>query len=130
MKLRKPSLSGLMVLACAALVSMHSRADSGTTPVAAPSCGLPVCDIPGELAKFRAMPQQQRFQLILDYENNYREDIDPKALKNLSVFADGLIATIIDVKEEAWVLRQAQEFYGNLHCRLGLSTPCSDKTIW
>jgi hypothetical protein len=119
MFLRNNGVRLLMVLSF--LASAPALADG--------ACAVPVCDLDKAVAEFRAMPQSQRFQIIKGYEASYKNSTDVAVLENLSAFGQRLTALFAEIREEDWMIREAQTLSSMCNVGLAKYSPLSVEKI-
>ncbi|AZZ36204.1 hypothetical protein CIK05_05155 [Bdellovibrio sp. qaytius] len=71
------------------------------------TCGLPICNSNAKIEEMRAMNQDGRFNLIKGLNTDYRAETKAAILSNLLDFAAKAKALTIEMKDEAWVTREA-----------------------
>ncbi|MFN3454139.1 MAG: hypothetical protein ACK41T_04210 [Pseudobdellovibrio sp.] len=102
--------SGLVATLIVASLSSYTLADT--------ECNVPVCDISAKLEEMKMMNQTDKAQTLKNLKNKYRAETNVKVLLNLKEFADRSKNLFVELKEEDWVIREAQ--YLQNSSRIGL----------
>lgn len=75
--------------------------------VLAEACDLPVCDIPGTIAKLESGTAGERFQFIGNLRTKYRRSEVPAELENLRAFALEARDLSTRLNDEDWLIRES-----------------------
>lgn len=92
------------------LLSMLLLTSISTTVVWADdvqNCGLPICNQTAKIEEMKAMNQDGRFNLLKGLNVEYRAERNATVLSNLLDFSIAARAVTIEMKDEAWVTREA-----------------------
>jgi hypothetical protein len=111
-------------------LSSASVARADTTPPAnkpAPTCGVPVCDIPAAIDALKAATEGARFQTLTNYRKAYKNSTDLATLHNLADFAlkavDMLKEVTANVSGQEYLVREAQGLYADMVMGLAKYSP-------
>ncbi len=77
----------------------------------APSCSLPVCDIPAAIQTLTTDTQDQRYKMVSGIRLANKKTVDPLVLQNLKDFAQAAKALFVSVQEADWLIREADTLY-------------------
>lgn len=91
-----------------ASMSVMMVLSGGQALAQAATCNVPVCDIPAAIATLRQDNQSDRAAFVKNLRLAARGVTDLAVLENLKDFADQAKQLFIDLKEEDWVIREAQ----------------------
>ena len=70
-------------------------------------CGLPICNQTAKIEEMKAMNQDGRFNLLKGLNVEYRAERNAAILSNLLDFSSAARAVTVEMKDEAWVTREA-----------------------
>ncbi|MBC7419486.1 MAG: hypothetical protein H7328_02045 [Bdellovibrio sp.] len=104
----------VILLSAFTLIGLIARADDAPTVAAQattppPTCGVPVCDIPAQIAELRKLEAGPRYNFYKELFENTKDTRDNASLKNLLEFGKAAytLSKAIDVDE--WVFTMAAE---------------------
>jgi hypothetical protein len=86
-----------------------AQADTLTPPPAA--CSLPVCDIPAAIAALQTDTENQRYVTVNTIRLANKNAVDPAVLQNLMDFGKAAENLFVSIKEEDWLIREADTLY-------------------
>ncbi|MES2802057.1 MAG: hypothetical protein V4654_06160 [Bdellovibrionota bacterium] len=72
----------------------------------AQDCRLPVCNMTSKIEEMKVMNQDGRFQVIKEMRTKYRAETDAGVLNNLLEFSGVARALMVEMGDEAWVVRE------------------------